>query len=65
MRALASWSPVRAALASGVGGAAALLATGVGALVALHLGSSYMLLLAAALWLIASVINPAPAHLRA
>jgi len=65
MRALSSWSPVRAALAAGVGGAAALFATGVGALVALHLGFSYMLLLAAVLWLVASVINPAPANVRA
>ncbi len=64
-RALASWSPTRAALATGVGGAAALFATGAGAIVALHLGFAYMLLLAAVLWLIASVINPSPAHLRA
>jgi hypothetical protein len=65
MRSLASWSPARAALASGVGGAAALFATGAGAIIALHLGFTFMLLLAAVLWLIASVVNPAPAHLRA
>jgi hypothetical protein len=39
--------------------------TGVGAVVALQLGLSYVLLLAAVLWLVASVINPAPRHLRA
>jgi hypothetical protein len=65
VRALASWSPARAALAAGVGGGAALLGTGAATLLALHAGLSFLLLAAAALYLAAGVLVPRPSHARA